>query len=195
MAQGRDIVLDQEMTGLPLSDGHRVVEIAAIERMDGVPTGRVFHAYINPERPSSPEALNCHGLTDEFLAAQPVFAVIAPALRAFIGDSRVIITCRTDAHGTPDIEFLDFELLRAGCAALDESQWLNVRRWSEAMFGHEGAKLNAILDRYGVDHGARGGVSGHGALIDARLLAAALPFLEKDYDDFCGRGPAAAPAP
>lgn len=190
----RDVVLDQEMTGLPLADGHRLVEIAAIERIDGVPTGRVFHAYVNPERPVSPEAFRCHGLSDAFLATQPVFAAIAADLRAFIGDATVIITCRTDGNGTPDIDFLAAEFRQAGCAPLAAEQWLNVRRWSEAMFGHDGARLNAILDRYGIARDGRDGDSGHGALLDAELLARALPFLERDYNDFRAARPA-APAP
>lgn len=185
MAAGRDIVLDQEMTGLPLSGGHRLVEVAAIERRDGVPTGRVFHAYINPERPCAPEAYRCHGLSDAFLAAQPVFAAIAAELRTFIGDDTVIITCRTDARGhTPDIDFLADEMARAGQPPLAPGQWLNVRRWSEAMFGDEGARLNAVLDRYGADRAGREGETGHGALLDAGLLAVILPALERDYETF-----------
>ena len=70
----REIVLDTETTGLELSDGHRIVEIGAVELFNHVPTGRIFHTYLNPGRAMPAEALQLHGLTSAFLTEQPPFA-------------------------------------------------------------------------------------------------------------------------
>ena len=87
----REIVLDTETTGLAPADGHRVVEIGAVELENLLPTGRVYHCYINPERPMPREARNIHGLGDDFLRDQPVFASIAPAFLEFIAGARLVI--------------------------------------------------------------------------------------------------------
>ena len=81
----REIVLDTETTGLDPKEGHRVVEIACIELSHHIPTGRVFHRYVNPERDMPEKALLIHGLTAEFLAAHPRFEEIADELAGFIG--------------------------------------------------------------------------------------------------------------
>ncbi|HEX3415194.1 MAG TPA: exonuclease domain-containing protein, partial [Stellaceae bacterium] len=81
----REIVLDTETTGLDPSEGHRIVEIACIELVHHVPTGRKFHRYVNPERDMPEEALAVHGITAEFLSNQAPFAAIADELLAFIG--------------------------------------------------------------------------------------------------------------
>src|SRR5690348_6462563 len=81
----REIVLDTETTGLDPSEGHRIVEVACIELIHHVPTGRKFHRYVNPERDMPNDALAVHGITAEFLASQPPFATIADELLTFIG--------------------------------------------------------------------------------------------------------------
>lgn len=180
--QNRTIVLDLEMTGIYVGEGHRIVEVAALEMIGDRPTGRVFHSYVNPQRPVPPETTAIHGLTGEFLADKPVFPAIAHPLREFIGDSPIIITCRTDPGGyTGDIAFLNSEMENAGLPGFPENQWRNVRRWGEALFGDEGARLNNMLDHYGIDRKGRGGKTGHGALVDAELLARLYPFLKRDY--------------
>ena len=93
------------------------------------------------------------------------------------------------------IDFLDREMAQAGQKPLDRAQWVNVRRWSEAMFGDEGARLDNVLDRYGLPHDGRGAGEGHGALIDAMLLARAYPFLRRDYEAFRSRDAAGPSAP
>jgi len=84
----REIVLDTETTGLDPGEGHRIVEIACIELVHHVPTGRRFHRYVYPERDMPEEALAVHGITAEFLADQATFAAIAEELLAFIGSDR-----------------------------------------------------------------------------------------------------------
>ncbi len=183
----REIVFDAEMTGLSVVDGHRLVEVAAVEIIDKVPTGRVFHAYINPGRKVPKKTIAIHGLTNEFLADKPYFAEIIDDLIDFIGDSPIVITCRTTKGiGTPDIEFMDSEMLDAGATLFLPTQWLNVRPWGEEMFGYKEASLNNMLKHYNIPNPDRDDKSGHGATKDAELLARLYPLLEKDYQDFIG---------
>lgn len=183
--QRRQIFLDTETTGLSIDEGHRLIEVAAVEYIDGKPSGRAFHSYINPQRPVSKEAQAVHGISDEFLKDKPVFLSIAESLREFIENSEVVITCRSDENGrTVDQDMMAMEFTRAALPAIPDAQWTNVRKWSEAMFGYEQAKLNAIADRYGIDREGRSDSSGHGALKDALLLAAVYPSLKVDYERF-----------
>ena len=108
----REIVLDTETTGLDPSEGHRIVEIACIELMHHVPTGRKFHRYVNPERDMPEDALAVHGITAEFLAGQPSFAAIADELLAFVGSDPLVI------HNAEfDLAFLNAELARLAARA------------------------------------------------------------------------------
>ena len=84
--QMREIVLDTETTGFDPGTGDRIVEIGAVELSGHVPTGRVYHQYINPERAMPDEAFQVHGLGDEFLADKPVFKSIGQAFLDFVGD-------------------------------------------------------------------------------------------------------------
>src|SRR5262252_6207670 len=103
----REVVLDTETTGLDPAEGHRIVEIACVELFNHVPTGRTFHRYVHPERDVPEEALAVHGLTLEFLAQHPPFALIVEELLAFIAGDRVVI------HNAEfDLRFLNAELKR-----------------------------------------------------------------------------------
>jgi DNA polymerase-3 subunit epsilon len=103
----REIILDTETTGLRPDEGHRVVEIGCIELVNYVPTGRVYHAYINPERPMPPEAFAVHGLSDDFLRDKPLFGTVADEFLEFVADSPVI------AHNARfDMGFVNAELTR-----------------------------------------------------------------------------------
>src|SRR6202521_4893800 len=105
----REIVLETETTGLDPHEGHRIVEIACLELMHHVPTGRSFHRYVNPERDMPADALAVHGLEEEFLAGHPPFAAVADELAAFIGGDRLVI------HNAEfDIAFINAELARLG---------------------------------------------------------------------------------
>ena len=87
----RQVFLDTETTGLSAESGDRIVEIGCIEMLNRRLSGRTLHHYLNPERPSNPEAVKVHGLTDEFLADKPKFAAIADELLAFLADAEIII--------------------------------------------------------------------------------------------------------
>lgn len=179
----REIVLDVETTGLFTHEGHRLVEIAAVEMVGHRPTGREFYALVNPLRDIPAEVSKIHGITDERVKDKPPFAEIAAELRQFIGDSPVVITCRTKDGYTLDMAFLNKELAEAGQRPVPEDQWLNVRRWSETMFGEKAATLDKVLDRYDVSRKERDD-NGHSAILDARLLADVYPRLLKDYMSF-----------
>ena len=103
----REIVLDTETTGLDPLTGDRVVEIGAVELINGVATGANFHAYINPERDMPEAAFRVHGLSEEFLRGHPLFARIAEDFTVFIGADRLVI------HNAEfDVKFLNAELAR-----------------------------------------------------------------------------------
>jgi len=101
----REIVLDTETTGFEPSEGHRIVEIGAVELWNHLPTGKTYHQYINPERAMPQEAFNVHGLGDEFLADKPVFAAIAQDFLDFVGDAKLVIH-----NASFDMKFLNAEL-------------------------------------------------------------------------------------
>jgi DNA polymerase III subunit epsilon len=159
----REIVLDTETTGLDPSEGHRIVEIACIELVHHVPTGRKFHRYINPERDMPEDALAVHGITAEFLAKQPSFAAIADELLAFLGSDQLVI------HNAEfDLAFLNAELTRLGreplsCLFVDTLGLARVR------FPGAPASLDALCRRFDIDLSMR---VEHGAEIDCGLLAA-----------------------
>jgi DNA polymerase III epsilon subunit len=108
----REIVLDTETTGLNPFDGHRIVEIGAVELWHQVPTGRTYHQYINPERDMPEDAFNVHGIS-EFLADKPVFRAIAQAFMDFVEDSKLVIH-----NASFDMRFLNAELEWAGLRTL-----------------------------------------------------------------------------
>ena len=158
----REIVLDTETTGLDPSDGHRIVELGCIELVNHMPTGRVFHRHINPERDMPEEAYAVHGLSAEFLAKFPPFAEHVEAFLEFVGDGRLII------HNAEfDLKFINSELRRLGKAPLrcdvEDTLALARRRFPGAQ-----ASLDALCRRFEIDNSAR---TKHGALLDAELLS------------------------
>ncbi|MFW5678796.1 MAG: DNA polymerase III subunit epsilon [Pseudomonadota bacterium] len=159
----REIVLDTETTGLDPLTGDRVVEIACVELINHVPSGNTYHQYINPERPMSPEAQAIHGLGDEFLKDQPVFADIAEAFVAFVADAKLVI------HNAPfDMKFLDHELRLVGRPPWGMERAIDTLEMARRRFPGAAASLDALCKRFEVDASAR---VKHGALIDCELLA------------------------
>jgi DNA polymerase III subunit epsilon len=160
----RQIVLDTETTGLDHAQGHRVIEIGALEILNRRITGATYHVYLNPERDIDAGALSVHGLSREFLSDKPRFADVAPEFLEFVRDAELVI------HNAPfDIGFLNSELSRLDdgpmkryCGVLDTLKL--------AKQLHPGQKnnLDALCRRYFVDNAGR---TFHGALLDAQLLA------------------------
>src|SRR5437763_12926473 len=158
----REIVIDTETTGLDPNEGHRIVEVACIELMHHVPTGRKFHRYVNPGRDMPAEALAVHGITAEFLKSQPGFAAIADDLAAFIGGDRLVI------HNAEfDLAFINAELARLGRPAL-ACPFVDTLALARRRFPGAPASLDALCRRFSVDLSGR---ELHGAQIDCGLLA------------------------
>ncbi len=161
----RQIVLDTETTGLSPNDGHRIIEIGAVELMNRKLTGNNYHQYINPERKSDEEALKVHGLTEDFLSAKPVFSQIVDEFIEYIHGAELII------HNAPfDVGFLDFEL--SLCHHSKKIKQLCRLKDSLVMAQelHPGQRnnLDALCRRYYIDNSHR---ELHGALLDSEILA------------------------
>jgi DNA polymerase-3 subunit epsilon len=159
----REIVLDTETTGFDALTGDRIVEIGCVELLNRIPTGAVFHVYINPERDMPPQAEAVHGLSEAFLADKPKFADVADDFVAFIGDAKLV------AHNAMfDYGFLCAELKRAGRAELLRERVVDTLMLARRKHPGGGNKLDDLCVRYGIDHSRR---TKHGALLDAELLA------------------------
>jgi DNA polymerase-3 subunit epsilon len=159
----REIVLDTETTGLDPADGHRIVEIGAIELMNFLPTGRVYHQYVNPERPVPKDAENIHGLGDAFLRDKPVFASVAPAFLDFIGEARLVIH-----NAAFDLRMLNAEFSRLELPPLPPARATDTLAIARRRFPGAQASLDALCRRFGIDNSGR---DKHGALLDSELLA------------------------
>ncbi len=159
----REIVLDTETTGFDPAEGHRLVEIGCVELENHVPTGKVFHTYLNPLRDVPAEATRVHGLTTEFLKNQPLFTEKVGDFIAFIAGATLII------HNAEfDMKFLNAELKSCGFKPLSMAQVIDTLLMARQKFPGQPANLDALCRRFKVDNTAR---KFHGALLDAELLA------------------------
>jgi DNA polymerase-3 subunit epsilon len=159
----RSVLFDTETTGLDPALGHRVVEIAAIELVNDLPTRNYFHALVDPERDMPEDAQRIHGITAAQLRGKPRFAEIAPDLLAFLGDGNLV------AHNAPfDFGFLDAELARIGLPPLDPARMIDTLALAKARFPGLPNSLDALCRRFEIDLSAR---TTHNALLDCRLLA------------------------
>jgi DNA polymerase-3 subunit epsilon len=158
----REIILDTETTGLDVLDGHRIIEIGALELIDNKLTEQQFHFYINPERSVSPGAYKVHGLSTEFLQDKPLFRDIADDFLAFIADSDLVI------HNAPfDLKFLNHELSLLGLPSIISSRAIDTVVMARKLFPGSRVSLDALCKRYSIDNSHR---SYHGALKDCHLL-------------------------
>ncbi|NNE21606.1 MAG: DNA polymerase III subunit epsilon, partial [Rhizobiales bacterium] len=159
----REIVLDTETTGLDPFDGHRIVEIGALELHNHLPTGRTYHQYINPERDMPPEAFAVHGLSETFLGDKPVFAEIAGDFLTFVDGAPLVIH-----NASFDMKFINAELKWAGKSALPPEQAIDSLALARKKHPMGPNSLDALCKRYNVDNAMR---DLHGALLDSELLA------------------------
>lgn len=159
----RALVLDTETTGLDPVTGDRVLEVAAVELVNLVPTGQTFHVVIDPERDVPEEASRIHGFTREMLIGKPKFAEILPALLEFLGDDPVV------AHNASfDFNFLDHEFKRVGKPPIPRSRMVDTLMLAKKRFPGLPNSLDALCRRYGIDNSMR---TSHNALLDVQLLA------------------------
>ncbi len=159
----REIVLDTETTGFEPSEGDRIVEIGAVELRGHMPTGRVYHQYINPQRAMPQAAFEVHGLGDDFLRDKPVFKDIAGQFLDFVGEAKLVIH-----NAAFDMKFLNAELGWCGKPLLPNDQALDTLAIARKKFPGSPASLDALCRRYGIDNSAR---EKHGALLDSEILA------------------------
>ncbi|KPF99662.1 DNA polymerase III subunit epsilon [Rhodopseudomonas sp. AAP120] len=159
----REIVLDTETTGLDPLRGDRLVEIGCVEIFNRMPTGQVYHRYINPERDMPAEAFAVHGLSAEFLADKPLFAEIADEFVEFIGDAPLVIH-----NASFDIGFINAELGRLSRAAIPRERLVDTLLLARRKHPGVSNRLDDLCSRYAIDNSRR---TKHGALLDAELLA------------------------
>ncbi len=159
----REIVLDTETTGISSKDGHRIVEIGALELMHHLPTGRKLHLYINPEREIDDGAFAVHGITSDFLADKPIFADIADEFLTFIGSDPIVIH-----NASFDMAFINAELARLNRPILPMNQSIDTLLMARKKFPGAQANLDALCRRFEINNTHR---DLHGALVDADLLA------------------------
>jgi DNA polymerase-3 subunit epsilon len=159
----REIVLDTETTGIDHSKGHRVVELGAVELVNHIPSGKTFHAYIDPERDMPSDAEAIHGLTTQFLKGKPLFGAIAAEFLAFIGDASLVIH-----NASFDVGFLNAEFARLDIPALLPERVVDTLMLARQKHPMGPNSLDALCKRYGIDNSKR---DKHGALLDSELLA------------------------
>ena len=159
----REIVFDTETTGLDSAED-RIIELGAVELENRFPTGRTFHAYINPQgRRVHPEAMAIHGISDADLADKPAFQAIADEFIAFIDGARLI------AHNAGfDIGFMNAEFARLGLDPVDPARVIDTLAVARRKHPMGPNSLDALCKRYGIDNSHR---TKHGALLDSELLA------------------------
>ncbi|MGL4237540.1 DNA polymerase III subunit epsilon [Tabrizicola sp.] len=172
----REIVLDTETTGFEPAEGHRIVEIGAVELMNHLPTGRTYHQYINPERGMPREAFEVHGIGHDILEPpgppvpggvtlrdKPVFARVGRAFLDFIGEAQLVIH-----NAAFDMKFLNAELERAGLPGLPYARATDTLMIARQKFPGSPASLDALCRRFSIDNSMR---EKHGALLDSEILA------------------------
>ena len=159
----REIVLDTETTGISPRDGHRIIEIGALELMHHLPTGKTLHIYINPERDIDDGAVAVHGLTSTFLSDKPLFAEIVDEFLSFIGDAPLVIH-----NASFDMGFINAELDKIQRPPLLMDRAIDTLAMARKKFPGAQANLDALCRRFEIDNSHR---DLHGALVDADLLA------------------------
>ena len=157
-----EVILDTETTGLSISEKHRIVEIGCIELENQIATKRIFHEYINPERPVSPDAFNVHGYSDQFLSNKKKFSEIAESFLKFIENKKIII------HNAGfDLSFLDYELKLSKQKKIDRKNVIDTLEIARQKYPGSQNSLDALCKRFNIDNSKR---DKHSALIDCELL-------------------------
>jgi DNA polymerase-3 subunit epsilon len=158
----REIILDTETTGLRPSEGHKIIEIAAVEIINFLPTGKSYQQYINPERDVPQSSIDIHGLTQEFLVDKPIFTKIADDFKEFIRDDKII------AHNVDfDIGFINYELQNCG-KSLIGNETLDTVSIAREKFPGQSVSLDALCKKFSIDNTQR---KKHSATLDTDLLA------------------------
>ena len=157
-----EVILDTETTGLSTQGNHRIVEIGCIELENQIPTSKIFHEYINPQRSVSEEAYKVHGYSDEFLSDKKTFLEICEDFLNFIKNKKIII------HNAPfDLSFLDYELKRINKKGIEKKNIIDTLEVARQKYPGAQNSLDALCRRFNIDNSKR---EKHNALIDCHLL-------------------------
>tara|TARA_B100000767_G_scaffold140408_1_gene132686 strand:+ start:2918 stop:3577 length:660 start_codon:yes stop_codon:yes gene_type:complete len=157
-----EIFLDTETTGLSYRDGHKIVEIACIETKDLIPTGNIFHKFINPKRSMPSQAFNVHGFSEEFLKDKETFDQVADEFINFVKDKKIIIH-----NASFDLGFLDGELSFIKKDKMNKKLVIDSLEEARNKFPGTSNSLDALCRKFNIDLSRR---TKHNALLDCELL-------------------------
>ena len=157
-----EVILDTETTGLSTAENHKIVEIGCIELDNQIPTNKVFHAYINPQRTVSEDAYKVHGYSNEFLSNKKIFSEICEDFLSFIKDKKLIIH-----NAAFDLAFLNHELRFVNKKTIDKANVIDTLEIARSKYPGSQNSLDALCKRFNIDNSKR---EKHNALIDCHLL-------------------------
>ena len=160
----REIILDTETTGLSPSDGHKIVEIAAIELIDHIKTEKNFHYYLNPERDIPEASQKIHNISYEMVKDKPIFKDVVDEFLSFINNDSLII------HNAEfDLKFLNYELSICGVSDL-KNKIIDTLTVARSKYPGSSVSLDSLCKKFDIDIKERK-IKGHGALVDCYLLS------------------------
>ena len=159
----KEIILDTETTGLEVKDGHRIVEIGCVELENQIPTNKIFHYYLNPQRKVSENAFKVHGYTDDFLSKQKKFSEICEDFLNFI-EGKILIIHNADF----DLNHLNNELALLGKRKIDRKNVIDTLELAKDKYPGSQVSLDALCKRFRIDNSKR---EKHSAIIDCKLLS------------------------
>ena len=157
-----EVILDTETTGLSTAENHKIVEIGCIELDNQISTGKIFHRYINPQRPVSEEARKIHGYSDRFLSNQKIFSEIVEDFLNFIKDKKIIMH-----NASFDLSFLNYELRLINRKVIDKKNIIDTLEIAQSKYPGSQNSLDALCKRLNIDNSRR---KKHNALLDCQLL-------------------------
>jgi len=157
-----EVILDTETTGLSTIEKHRIVEIGCIELENQIPTNKIFHEYLNPQRTVSEDAYKIHGYSDKFLSNKKIFSEIAESFINFIKDKKIIIH-----NAAFDLSFLNYEFKLINQKAIDKNNIIDTLEIARRKYPGSQNSLDALCKRFNIDNSKR---EKHNALIDCQLL-------------------------
>ena len=157
-----EVILDTETTGLSTLENDRIVEIGCVELNNQIPTDKIFHTYLNPQRSVSEEAYKIHGYSDEFLSNKKTFSEISEAFLNFIKDKKIVIH-----NASFDLSFINYELKLINQKPVDKKNVIDTLEIARIKYPGSQNSLNALCKRFNIDNSKR---EKHNALIDCHLL-------------------------
>ena len=157
-----EVILDTETTGLSTLENHRIVEIGCVELNNQIPTEKIFHTYLNPQRSVSEEAYNIHGYSDEFLSNKKTFSEISETFLNFIKDKKIVIH-----NASFDLSFINYELKLINQKPVDKKNVIDTLEIARIKYPGSQNSLDSLCKRFNIDNSNR---EIHNALIDCHLL-------------------------